>query len=436
MYLILHALTFIFLSAYAFRLMISKPSFVKLSKNKKILLSGREKFLLFTLITGMFQVGMFSSLRLMVWIAIIASSFFIYHKSPRLNRVIFIYILFLLWISISILWSPSFEYGFREFLKYSYPILILLFAFTFIHSKDFIFLAMKWMLIVAFWVSLLLGGVMTHLIGTWYFYLGGMFWPISTLADYLAVMSAVSFVMWWRTKEKKYLFLIAWFILSAILQSVRTGILSIGVMLIVASYLRYRLLSLPYIVGAIAIGLFSILYIPQIKDKMFFNPNEITTVNDIFVAQEDGNVNTNERSDMWEHLLARFYKNHQLAGSGLGAVQHYMYENYVFGGLHVPHSDYVQMLCDTGEIGLFLYLLFPFLFYIYAKKFLHKRPTTPLRSSAILALLSYSAVLPAMAFDNVVNYSFASHSYPFIFIGIFLAYKNKRKPKKRINNYV
>jgi len=42
-------------------------------------------------------------------------------------------------------------------------------------------------------------------------------------------------------------------------------------------------------------------------------------------------------------------------------------------------------------------------------------------------------MLPAMAFDNIVNYSFASHSYPFIFAGKFLAYRRLRK-EQRIQN--
>ncbi len=33
-----------------------------------------------------------------------------------------------------------------------------------------------------------------------------------------------------------------------------------------------------------------------------------------------------------------------------------MYENYVFGGLHALHNDYMQILVDIGRPGLSLYL--------------------------------------------------------------------------------
>lgn len=429
MFAAINLLVFVFLTGYAFVLMLSKPSYVKLSGTEKVLLTGREKFLLLTLVTGMFQVGAFSALRLMIWLSLMLFAFAIYRKSPHFNRLTLVYIIFLLWLGITMIWSPDLLYGLRVYLKYLYPFVALLFAAAFVHSKEFIFVAMRWMLIAAFIASIFLGGFIVHILGLWYFYMGGVFWPISTLADYLAVMSAVSFVMWWRTGEKKYLFLIGWFMISSLLQEVRTGILSIGIMLMVGSFLRYKLASLPYIIGAVFIGLAMILFVPQVKEKMFYDPEKVVSIEDILSAQEENNLNTSARASMWEELLHHFHDDHEWIGSGLGSVQHYMYENFVFGGLQVAHSDYVQMMCDTGNVGLLLYLLFPFILYFYTIKYVHKNPSTPLVTSAILAFLAYAAVLPAMGFDNVVNYSFASHSYPFIFAGIFLAYKRELKRK-------
>lgn len=430
MFVGIHLFVLVLLTGYAFLLLISKPSYVKLSNKEKVLLTGREKFLLLTLVTGMVEVGSFSALRLILWLIIMLAAFVVYRKSPRFNSLIFIYIIFILWLGITMLWSPDILYGIRVYLKYIYPFIALLFAATFVHSKDFIFVAIRWMLTAAFIASVFLGGFMTHILGIWYFYVGGLFWPVSTLADYLAIMSAVAYIMWWRTYEKKYLFLIGWFILSSIFQEVRTGILSIGVMLMVGSYLRYRLASLPYIIGAVLLGFSMILFIPQVKEKMFYDPEKVVNIEDIFSAQEDNNLNTSARASMWEHLMDRFHDGQEWIGSGLGSVQHYMYENYVFGGLKVAHSDYVQMMCDSGNVSLLLYLLFPFMLYFYTIKYIHKMPSSPIVASAILAFLAYSSVLLAMGFDNVVNYAFASHSYPFIFVGIFLAYKRQSKRKK------
>jgi hypothetical protein len=430
MYLILNAFAFIFLSAYAFRLMLSKPSYFKLSSTEHVILNGREKFLLFTLVTGMFAVGPFSSLRLIVWIVIMLSAFIFYRKYPKINKINIFYLFFLLWLAITIVWSPSIEYAIRVYLKYFYPLVALFFAATFVNSDKFIFIAMKWLLISSFIYSILLGGIMTQILGIWTFYFGGLFWPISTLADHLSIMSAISFVMWWRTKEKKYLYLIIWFLVSTLIQGVRTGLLSIGLMLMVGSYIKYRIYSLPYLVGAIVSAVTTILYIPVIKEKMFFNPENVQNISDIIRAYDDGSINTSARSSMWEYMLNKFYYTNEIIGSGLGSVQQYMYENYLFGGLQVVHSDYVQLLCDTGYIGLFLYLLFPTTIYVFLSRYT-KKCDNHLNTSAILAILTYAATLPAMGFDNVVNYSLPAHTYTFIFLGIFLAYRTQNKKQRR-----
>ena len=56
-----------------------------------------------------------------------------------------------------------------------------------------------------------------------------------------------------------------------------------------------------------------------------------------------------------EYFENRFYKNKEVQGSGTGAVQHHFYNNFLFGGLKVMHSDMVQMKCDNGLVALWLY---------------------------------------------------------------------------------
>ena len=434
MFTLLNVLVFFFLVGYAFKLLVSSPSYVKLSKTEKVLLTGREKFLLFTLVTGMFQVGVslgginLSAFRLMIWIGFVLFAFMFY-KTPKFSPVYFFYLAFLVWMAASLFWTDSVSYGLRDYLKYLYPFLIMLFAITFVKSPEFIYIAMRRMLIVAFVLSVLLGGFMTKVINFWYFYGDNLFWPFSTLADFLGIMTGVSFVMWWRTKEKKYLLLIAWFFLSTVLQSVRTGLLAIFLVLMFASYFRYKALSFPYIVGLLFIAAVSVVFIPQVHDKMFRASAKVTSIHDLSSVSTD-NIDSNARFAMWDWALKKFYDGHEATGSGLGAVQHYMYENFVWGGLTELHSDYVHMLADVGLVGLVLYALFPISIFIYAWRPIMSRKLSGLKISWLLAVLAYVATLTTMMTDNVVNYSFAVHSYPFILIGIAVAYKKIEKEQK------
>ena len=436
MYLAINGLVFILLSLYALRVLFSKASYVKFSKNRYVLLSAPEKFLLLTMLTGMIALttGGFGSIRLLWWIALIILAFIVYRKSININTFVLICFVFLSYILITLTWAPSLEFGIRVFLKYLYPILIMIFAMSFVTSKEFIYIALKYMVIAAFLMSILLGGVMTDIVGIWIFYLGGVFWPIAVLADFFSVMSAISFVLWWKTGEKIYLLLIVWFLLSCMIQSVRTGLLSIGFMVIFGMYFRYRLLSLPYIIGIILLGLSAILFVPNVKEKMFFDTTKVQTFADITGAIEEGNINTNARSVMWEYLLKNFYEKDKLLGQGIGTVQNYMYNNYVFGGLEAPHNDFVQMLCDIGKLGVILYLLMPISFLILNWKYFKDVRYSELHLIGTIAILSFLSIIPAMNFDNIINYSFPVHSMPFIFIGLFYAYKRILIQEERDQN--
>ncbi|WP_368110157.1 O-antigen ligase family protein, partial [Bacteroides salyersiae] len=137
--------------------------------------------------------------------------------------------------------------------------------------------------------------------------------------------------------------------------------------------------------------------------------------------------NSNARFAMWEHLQKLFYNNNKLTGSGTGSIQNYMYSNYVFGGLKVPHNDYVQISCDNGLIGIVLYLLIIVSIITHCFIEYNKKNSIAIKMCAIVAGSSIAGVALTMYTDNVVNYSMATLSYPFGFYGMMLGLiKGKR----------
>ena len=132
------------------------------------------------------------------------------------------------------------------------------------------------------------------------------------------------------------------------------------------------------------------------------------------ISKDD--INSNARFAMWEDLQSRFYDGKELMGSGIGSVQNYMYSNFVFGGLKVPHNDYVQMSCDSGIIGVVLYLLAVFAIIVHSF-FVYQKYTD----------VSIVGVALTMYTDNVVNYSMATLSYPFGFYGMMLGLIKKER---------
>ncbi len=65
--------------------------------------------------------------------------------------------------------------------------------------------------------------------------------------------------------------------------------------------------------------------------------------------------------------------------------KNYMYSNFVFGGLKVPHNDYVQMSCDSGIIGVVLYLLAVFAIIVHSFFVYQKYTDVSIKMCAIVA---------------------------------------------------
>ena len=139
------------------------------------------------------------------------------------------------------------------------------------------------------------------------------------------------------------------------------------------------------------------------------------------------NINSNARFAMWEHLQSRFYTNKQIQGSGTGSVQNYMYTHRIFGGLKVPHNDYVQMLCDNGIIAVIIYILAGLTLIFHALSIYDHSRSSIVQICAITAGSSMTGLLLTLCSDNVVNYSMATLSMPFGFYGMLLGLNKQNK---------
>jgi O-antigen ligase len=136
-------------------------------------------------------------------------------------------------------------------------------------------------------------------------------------------------------------------------------------------------------------------------------------------------VNTNAREAIWKNLKSRFYEDHEIAGSGTGSVQNYMYNHFVFGGLKVPHSDFVQMMCDNGMVGLCMYITILLIIFFHCFKVYWSTDEPALQLCAIVAGASIVGVGVTLYSDNVVNYSMATLSMPYGFYGMMLGLQMK-----------
>ena len=85
------------------------------------------------------------------------------------------------------------------------------------------------------------------------------------------------------------------------------------------------------------------------------------------------------------------------------------------------HNDYLQIICDTGLVGITLFIIFylSIIFKVTSHVIL-RRSSHLVKLTGIMALSSMAGIAFCMYFDNVVSNSMQSMVMPYIFLGFFL----------------
>lgn len=395
-----------------------------LNKQEQMWLDGSEKFWVLTFSTGLLALSAPAGLDLMAVRLLVLEVFcligllFICKRKPQWTAASVVYAVYILWLIIGLTYSPAPGYGFRVILKYLYPLLIMLFASAAVRDMEVFLKAGLGARMVA--LIALIVAFIPMLERTLF---PGVFWYGTARAINFISICIFSLALFYYTdKKKENLFYAILFILPCFIWVFRTSIMGSLVAIMAFYFIKYRMRSLPIIAGILIAGVMAVFFIPSLHQKMFKDSStNIEQFKSGSVSMDD--VNTNARSAMWEHLEKRFYHGHEITGSGTGSVQHYMYNNFIFGGLKVPHSDFVQMRCDNGLISLILYAMISLLVFYDCFRTHHTTNHTGIKICSIVAGSSMMGVFVTLYSDNVVNYSMATLSMPFGFYGIMLGLK-------------
>lgn len=426
----LNIIYFLIITYYGYTFLRSDGKMIKGvgDSNTLLLYSGPELFWCLTFATGLLafsvNVGLdLMAIRLGVLELLCITGLYISKEKPVWSAPLKLYIVYLLWLGIGCFYTPSALYGFRVILKYSYPLFLCLFASAAVSDGE-VFLKSSLLARKVALVSAIFGIVpyIEQLIP-------GVFWYGTARAiNYISIMIfSVALYYYTEGKQKKRNLIYAvFFIIPCFLWVFRTSIMGSGVALMAFYFIKYRIKSLPIILGIVVLGVIAVFTIPSLREKMFKEDTQNVTIENF---QEGGitmdNVNTNTREAMWEYLEDELYHGHELTGSGTGSVQRHMYTYFLFGGLRVPHSDFVQMKCDNGLIGLFFYCGIVVLLFLDAFLTYWRTDNSYLQLAAIVAGASMAGVFVTLYSDNSVNYSMATLSMPFGFYGMMLGIKRK-----------
>lgn len=396
----------------------------------KFKITSRQGFILLLLGTGIVQAGEFSALLLLIWIVFLLYLLFKYDTSFATSRVVLFYGLYLIWLVISIIQTPETGYGFRVFAKYVFPFLVLLVVANTPITTAFFLKALH----LSFWTMLAANAlILLPSILPIGFITGPIFGPIlwygPAIIDATPFSIAAALLLYRITKKKMYLYAILVFIAVPLLASIRTGLIGIGVGLLAMSFFTYKIRALPFFIVFVGMFVAAVVYVPNVRDKMF--SKSFATADEVINNAENistDNIESNGRFAMWEWSLDNYYKGNEIMGSGLGQLQGVFYSGkHPFGGIKVIHNEYVQMLCDTGLVGLILYLLIIISFVTHCYQIYNNTQNNfAARSAAFIAGTSLCGIMACAYTDNVINYSLVTLSYPYAFFGLALAMNSKK----------
>lgn len=388
-------------------------------------------FLVYSVLTAMVFLGPLSLVKYGFWIIFLLILAF-RRLEIKIGVIVGTYLLFLAWAVFSTLWFSSVKFeALMMLIKYSLPLFYMWLGYTAIKDSDDLLFFMKKVAIGMCVYALIIGGFSAKVLSPLYVFLnfssGGLFISYGSLADYFSGLIVIPIGLYIITGKNKWLYAIGWIVLSTILEIVRTGL---GGIFFASSFFLlcvYRAKSIPLVVGICFVAMIVVFMVPSVRQKMFID--EDVAMSTFSASDADfEHIESNAREAIWEMNMQKFYEPHKLTGSGLGESTAWMKSNpdrKSRQNLTLIHSDYVQILCDLGLIGIVLFGLFVIviLLEIMLTAWSSGAPFV-LKLTSGMALGSCAGTFFSMGFDNVVAYAQQSFVLPFIMIGIYLKVKD------------
>ena len=376
-------------------------------------------FMIFSVMTAMVFLGPLSLVKYAIWIFFMLLMLRRWVK--KWDGVMTIYLIFILWNLYTLTYSHYIFQGWMMIVKFCLPILYFWMGYNAIEDSLDLWIFLKRTVLICVIYSFLIGGVSAKLISPLYGFLcfgtGGTFVAYASLADFYAILIGVPVMLYIFTSERKFLYAAGLLFLSSILESVRTGIGAsiLGLSLLFLAYKKGR--AVPAVMLLIALFVGSVFFVKPVREKMFGKQAETVTISNVGKAK----IETSGREYMWKRIMNHCYNPNPTFGSGCGGALGWLKDINSKGGLVLIHSDWVQMMSESGNIGLCLYILFAvfMLFKVLAI-------TWRYRNNKMLTLLggttagAFAACFFCMGFDNVITYAQQGYVLPFMLFGIFL----------------
>ncbi len=339
-----------------------------------------------------------------------------FDRSTKILTACFFHILFLLLVATSLIWTTSVIYGLRTIAKLVAPLLLLV-ATGITINDDKKFNRLLNIILLSCLLSALIA-ITTNILGITKD-------PKLTIPGVSAAVFSANMLIGLivaLNKESKNKILksiyIGVFICTILFANTRITIAAMFIVLSIYSLLRMKGI-LKLVIPFLSISGFIMLFllVDRFRNRMFLGSDIVSFESAKGIKSAMGRVAGSGRFAAWDYVMEKFFKPHMAFGSGIGTTQQYYYSSKL--GIGVIHSEYVRLLAETGLVGIFLFMLSMFFYYLRMKRNMMKFRMNYICSMGICSMFTY---LTFMATDNAFDYVNQFGFYIFGMIGIAIAY--------------
>ena len=422
---ILSLLIFVALTYWVWQIYFGKKKFrlVEYSKGEHYLLSQNMYFVIFTVCTAPIFLGSLALLKYGLWFAAMLALLFVGKVRIKFEFMTVMYSIFFLWLCYTMTYTTVPRDGAMMLIKYSLPMLFLWLGYSGLKNEKDLIIFLKVVHIVSCIYCGIIGGFAATFIPPLYYFSAGIFTSYAGFADFLTAVFIVPILLYWLTKEKKYIYCALWMVLSTVLQAVRTGMGGMMLVFCIALLLKNKAKAIPGLAVAGAMFLSVVLFVPSVNEKFFGEDAGKVSATDIVQgdAMSMDNIEMSGREYIWQTSLENCYRGNEIMGKGLGSAEFFTRRMTGEGAVTKMHNDYIVLLCDTGIVGVTLLSFFYLMVILRVTSDVALRRSSSLvKLTGIMALPSLAGIAFCMYFDNVVSNSMQSMVMPYIYIGFFL----------------
>lgn len=347
------------------------------------------------------------------------------HIKLPAKRIIYSFLIFYAWIAFTMSYSKGLYEGSMMLIKYSIPFFFYISAYKSLKSRDEY---ISWIMRVNFFIVIYIfinGIPALSFVGSWF---GGQFFGGASTYQ-MATFIAIPISLYFMTGQKKFLLHAFCYFLPSVTRIRRAAFAAIFMTTSIMMFWRNKLRALLTISVALFFIIIAIFSIKPLQERFFGGDKgkwRATSVT-METIEEDGlskHLNTSGRDAMWSVVLKRFFYDSPIAGVGLGTLKAYITSSDSEGGraFLLLHNDYLQLMTETGIVGLTLWIIFIlFVFYEIFDTLRHSDDSL-LIYSALIALCSLTAILFIMYFANILSTPMR-FMQPFIMFGFFMRLK-------------